>query len=393
MPQHLPQPAASGTLTVSDQEAGMKLLRFLERALPDTPRSALHKWIRTGQVRVNGGRAKPFQILAAGDAVRLPPFAVHRSVEGPPDPADSLQLSGRSDRPSPQRALGDDIRIISLDQALLVLAKPAGLACQGGSGTEDSLAARLRAAFAARPFIPAPAHRLDKHTSGLVLAGMTHNAQRRLHELFKSGGVRKEYLAWAAGVWPGHDVLLLTDMLTQQKNPLTGRETVAALPGGLTEPLVAAPPDSGQQEDAAALSSGHTQANGLLARCAVTRVQTIPWPDAAVPDARASLLLVRLLTGRKHQIRVQLASRGSPIIGDRRYHGPVFPRMLLHAFTLSLPFPPAAGSPPLAEYSCPPDWPAAWLPDPEELAEARDAMAVALRHETGKTPESNPGEP
>lgn len=455
-------PAASASiLEVAASEDGMKLLRFLERRLAErVPAAALHKWVRSGQVRVNGGRAKPFSRLAAGDLVRLPPFARTRTLNAPPDASvecldretgpPSTPANGRPAKPSGREvsassapacppfspalapdisaALGQDIRIVAQTVRLLVLGKPAGLPCQPGSGHEDSLSARLASAFAGAPFTPAPAHRIDRHTSGLVAVGLTHQTQRRLHALFAAGLAQKEYLAWVWGRWAPPGPCLLEDRLI--KRPANGREGVTALPGGRLLPL----PES--TESACEARGGDTRAKdtrgsdtrddntrtrdthggGAASGFAVSTALAVhtlfanELPPSLLCDAKprdavcappgrgakpaaagppcATLLLLRPLSGRTHQLRVQLASRGFPIIGDGRHRGPLFPRMLLHAFALRLPgdgpektSSPLEESPPPAaqwlEFCLSPPWPPPFAPDPALLAPARQRLAGA----------------
>ncbi len=407
----------SVVLEVSASEDGMKLLRFLERRLADhAPGTALHKWIRTGQVRVNSGRAKPFSRLAAGDRVRIPPFAQARTLNLPGNsPADGTDdqasasafpadaPAGPGIPPDALPDLGPDVPVIARTTHLLVLAKPAGLACQPGSGQEDDLCARLDSAFAGSPFIPAPAHRIDRHTSGLVIAGLSHAAQQRLHALFASGGIHKEYLAWVWGDWACPGPCLLEDRLVKQAT--ADRESMIALPGGRLLPL----PFSAEAPASEAAFQGRDAGRGFAASAAVA-VQRLSQRELSrtldygrhshtQPDKdgfpRATLLLLRLFTGRTHQLRVQLASRGFPIIGDGRYSGPRFPHMLLHAFALSLPkdsllladeeldTPRAAQAAPLEErleFSFLPSWPARFSPDPALLDEARLRLNEAVKN-------------
>ena len=390
-------------LMVTAEEDGMKLLRFLERRLePEPTKSQLHKWIRTGQVRVNGGRAKPFQELAEGDAIRIPPFAVAREIQaGPCFPGSGISEDngmgyGVSASPTPltdrpSTAVPDDISLIAETDTLLVLAKPAGLACQPGQGQRDSLGDRLSRSFAGRPYIPAPAHRIDKHTTGIVLAGKSLASQRRLHALFRQGDIGKEYLAWVAGSWAYAFPCLLEDRL-EIRNDGAGRESIAAEPGGTEKELplrfgqagngyslVSARKDGpcGEEEEDSDQSGKPGTARcivipvGFAKNLRLARANTLP---------AASLLLIRLLTGRKHQIRVQLASRGCPIIGDGRYKGPLFSQMFLHAYAVRIPVEDEieTGSPQAGiclEYSVPPPWPARFMPEERALAEARQNMA------------------
>lgn len=373
----MPDDASPSPLIVTPAENDMKLLRFLERRLAEAvPRSALHKWIRTGQVRVNGGRAKAHARLVRGDLVRLPPFALARA----------LGEGGEADLPAPiaWRELGADLPVVARTRDLLVLAKPGGLACQSGSGRADSVASRLAAVFAGRAYIPAPAHRLDRDTSGLVLAGLNHEAQRRLHELFRNGGIVKEYLAWVAGDWPEARPCLLEDVLEWRRNA-SGRERAAAMP----ERAVTRAIEPGDVPAVTVPGPGQ-------ALCAVMPVLRLSGPTVppSLPKAgeTATLLIVRLFTGRRHQIRVQLASRGYPLIGDNRYAGPRFPRMLLHCHALRVPASgrdeegaeeggtgSGGGRPdPALEFRLPPDWPAPFAPDPAALEKAGLELRAAL---------------
>jgi len=361
------------TLTVTPEEQGMKLLRFLEcRLQGHTPKSMLHKWIRTGQVRVNKGRTGPYHLLEQGDTVRMPPFAATRQIQTPFCPA---AASGPD--------LGPGLRLLGQTGDYMALAKSAGLPTQpglarrggGGNGGQrppaeekaqpgsantDSVVERLRAAFVGEPFIPAPAHRLDKHTSGVLLAGRSHTAQRRLHALFRENAVRKEYLAWVSGTWPYKKAVLLQDRLEQQADA-SGHEMMVALPGGRTTKFfrTAAPRE---EEPGQALSV-------VLPVHYLGTHDTTGYPRGI---REATLLLIRLLTGRKHQIRVQLASRGFPIIGDARYGGPIFRPMLLHAFALALPRSREEEAGP--EWSLLPEWPALFMPDAAALDAVRESL-------------------
>lgn len=393
-----PYPTA---LVVSAAEDGMKLLRFLERRLAPSPGSSLlHKWIRTGQVRVNKGRAKPFALLRAGDAVRLPPVACARNIAEPcparqrdfGNESNGLEFRDFPDAESP--FLGADAPILAATRELLVINKPAGLAVQPGTGREDSLSGRLKAACAGSYFVPAPAHRLDRDTSGLVLAGKTHTAQRALHSFFQQGRIVKDYLAWVRGKWPYDDPHLLLDRL-EKRTENSGWESMAALPGGRTL-LVKSPEEAFRSPVVrkAAHESG-------FALCAVLPVHTMSaeaFPGgpssqtgSGAPDdasrSGATLLLIRLFTGRKHQIRVQFASRGFPVIGDARYGGPRQARLLLHAFAVRLPDPLTAEDEMCVqeqEFQQAPDWPPPFLSDAAAAAAARWSLDSLLGQGFGK---------
>lgn len=279
-------------ITVAPEEGGQKLLQFLARRF-DLPQAMLHRWIRTGQVRRNGARCKAFDRVTTGDEIRVPPFA-----------------DAMARRQSPERDEAKNLpRLLYEESELLIFDKPAGLAVHAGTGHTDTFASRLAAHYAHAPFRPTPAHRLDRDTSGLLLVACSYTMLRQLHDAFAArDGVVKEYLTWVEGCWETEDCLVLTDSL-MKKADAQGRERV------------------------------HT-GEGVEARCSVVPL---------VRTKTRSLLLVRLHTGRTHQIRVQLAARGHPILGDRKYgYAGQHPMMLLHAVRIRLPW----GK----EYVCLPDW-------------------------------------
>ena len=335
-PPDLGQPAAirREPFLVSEAEAGQKLLQFLTRRLAGAvPGSALLRAIRTGQVRVDGGRKQPFFRLAVGQQVRVPPFgqagpggSSEGSTEGSSIPVGtvvSASVSPGAAQPTPA-PLPLDIVFENAD--LVAVAKPAGLCAHAGTRHKDSVADRLKALYAGTPFLPVLAHRLDKDTSGILLAAKSYAELRRLGDLFAlgggGGGVKKMYLAWVDGVWPGQGTELVEDRLDRlelAEGQVAGRKKIVR---GKTK-------EDGQDA-------------GKLARAEVTPL---------VRKRQATLMLVRLLTGRTHQIRVQLSLRGHPVISDSVYGRKVrgVP-MLLHALRLDLPervlfFPPPWAGP------------------------------------------------
>ena len=298
-------------LSVSNAEAGQKLLNFLQRRVCAAD-SEFHRWIRTGQVRVNGARIKAFARINEGDIIRIPPFAERLPV-GETCPA----FHSRPSR----------LNILFEDDDILVLSKPAGLPVQGGTGHEESIASILADERKGAAFVPAPAHRLDKDTSGLLIAGKTYRAARILADLFSGKGKArpiKEYLAWVEGSWPLDSPSELTDILAKDRK----EQRVKA--------------------DASPASMGK-KASSIVSAVEYRKIYGRP----------CTLLLIRLLTGRMHQIRVQLSSRGYPIVGDPWYgNKDVFFResMKLHAFRLSIPVPPQKNR----IFELPPPWKYPW---------------------------------
>lgn len=292
-------------LTVGAREAGQKLFQFLRRHLePDVPAAYVHRIIRSGEVRVDGRRAAPFMRLEAGQCVRVPPGG---------------RKAGGATPPASCREAILPVQLVAKTPEVLVFNKPGGLPTHGGTGHTDSLTARARALFPAEDFAPTPVHRLDKDTSGLVAMAHTYAALARLNALFAgkslgkdASGVEKDYLAWVSGVWnlpPGG--AWLEDQLAKAHLP-GGRERVCA-------------------------------SDGPEARQALAHARLLETRQGH------SLLLIRLVTGRTHQIRAQLALRGHPVAGDKKYGGGSGP-LLLHAWRLRLPE--------TGEWEVLPDWPA-----------------------------------
>lgn len=312
------------TRVVTKAEAGQKLTQYLGRVLEgEVPRSALMRWIRTGQVRVDGRRAGPFDRLEQGQTVRVPPFAVLRCAAGHRDGAEPTtgapedgSLGEAATIPEPsltQRLLRAGLAAAAETDDLLVLVKPAGLPVHPGSGWTDSVQTRITQSCPPGGFTPTIAHRLDRDTSGLLLVAKTFQALARAHEGFKSGRIVKEYLAWVRGrfdLCPVGQGVELRDLVAK-----TG-------------------PHGAQR-----MAAGQGKAAWLTA-----------WPLRV--EAKRSLLRVRLGTGRTHQIRVQLASRGFPLLGDAKYGGGKGP-LFLHAWRLTLEG---------AQVSCPPPWPEDFQP-------------------------------
>lgn len=316
-----PDPADGSPFPPVDRaESGQKLLQFLQRRLK-LPPALLHRWVRTGQVRLNGSRAKPFARVNQGDVVRLPPFATALAAQaGAPGPGPGAPAGAIPPLPPLVAELGD----------ILVFNKPCGLPVHPGTGHADSLSSRLGARAQDASFKPTPAHRLDKDTSGILLVAATHDALRGLQQAFRERRVAKEYVAWVAGAWPFAEPRLLASRLCKDGAP------------GCERVRVCKPGEEGMR-------------GAREAFCIVK-------PLSTAPDA--SLVQVRLLTGRTHQIRVQLAELGHPVLGDAKYgHGRRggCPGLCLHALRVTLP----DGR----SVTCLPDW-----PGPRALASVPEPM-------------------
>jgi 23S rRNA pseudouridine955/2504/2580 synthase len=287
-------PARSRVAVVDEASAGQRIDNFLLRELKGVPRSHVYRLLRGGEVRVNSRRVAATARLAAGDRVRIPPVRVAR-----PSAA----------RTRPPRDPG--LPIVFEDAALLVVDKPAGVAVHGGSGVSFGVIERLRHARPQAAFLEL-VHRLDRETSGLLLVAKKRSALTALHAALRAGRVDKRYLVLVKGSWRrgARDVVLPL----RRHLSAAGERRVSVEPGG----------------------------QASRTRFAPVRV----WD-------RFTLLAAELDTGRTHQIRVQLAHLGFPVVGDDKYGDfelnralarQGLRRMFLHAAELAFDHP-ATGQP------------------------------------------------
>lgn len=264
----------------------------------------LHRWIRTGQIRLNGKRCKPFLRIANGDLIRVPPFIWDLTEKKPY--AEIQDIPQISDAELKQRLKEFNIEYLDHKEDVFAVVKPAGLPVHRGSAHtdfSDSLKGRLSACFEDSTFCPSPAHRLDKDTSGIILAGLSYNAQNILHEQFRARNIIKEYLAEVKGEWPYKEQKELCHYLAKV------RENTGS--GKFFEKMGIAPPDQGKR-----------------AICIVKPLITAK---------SKSLVQIRLITGVTHQIRVQLSACGHPVLGDGKYGDKDDAQLKLHAFRVILP--------------------------------------------------------
>lgn len=291
-------------IIVSSSEAGQKLFQFLTRRL-SVPKSILHRWIRTGQTRINGKRVTPFTTVCFEDKIRVPPFAYEykkRKDLTTPVINNQYGISSISSHTTPSLP-----PIIAHSPEFIIFYKPAGLSVHGGTGQIDSLTHRLSQHYAHSTFMPTPVHRLDKDTSGLLLVAKTYNSLRYFTDLFASHSTQltKEYLAWVVGICPWTQPICLEDILTKKQKHMDN------------------------------YSRFNTYRNKLQKTSAQKASLTV---HCIKQYKDKSLLLIKLHTGRTHQIRIQLSLHGFPIIGDKKYGNTILSHNLkLHAFRLSFP--------------------------------------------------------
>lgn len=288
--------SAFETVTIAAEDGPARLDRWFKRHYPTLGHGRLEKLLRTGQVRVDGKRAKAGDRVLPGQAIRIPPLDAVAS--GTPEmprfllPADEAMVRAA---------------VIHRDETVIVLNKPPGLAVQGGTRTGrhlDGLLDALRFGYAERPRL---VHRLDKDTSGVLVIARNAAAAAFLTRAFRDKTTRKIYWALAVGL----------------PKPPQGRISLAlAKRAGQGGERMRADADEGKP--------------------AITYYHTLD----SVGD-RASWLALLPVTGRTHQLRAHCAAIGTPILGDGKYGAaaahlagvPNAGRLHLHARALSIPLP------------------------------------------------------
>lgn len=282
-------------VSVAADDGDVRLDRWFKRHFPDVSYGQVAKWLRTGQVRVDGRRAKPGLRLNAGQEIRLPPMPgaeqtpASEASRGPVSPADAAALRAS---------------VIYQDDWLIAVNKPAGLAVQGGSKTHRHLDGMLDALQFDATDRPRLVHRLDKDTSGLLILARDRRTAARLAELFQGRDVEKTYWALVVGV-PDHEAGVIDVPLA--KRGAEGKQRVESV-------------DDGQNAETEFRILDHA-------------ARRITW------------LELRPRTGRTHQLRAHCRAMGTPIVGDGKYGGResdvegLPQRLHLHARSLTLPHP------------------------------------------------------
>ena len=286
---------------VDENSSGQRLDNFLMRHLKGVPKTHIYRIIRSGEVRVNKGRAAADTRIETGDVVRLPPVRI------------SEQVAEKVANPAPAR----EFPILFEDDHLIAIDKPAGVAVHGGSGVSFGVIEQLRRARPQAKFLEL-VHRLDRETSGILLIAKKRSALTHLQDQFRERETGKTYLALVPGAWPANKKVLdkpLVKFLLAGKNGEEGERRVRVT----------------SKDDPDGMKS-------------VTLVKV------ARSNADYSLLEVTIKTGRTHQIRVHLASEGYAIAGDDKYgdfdlnkklqrSATHLQRMFLHAWRLQFNHP------------------------------------------------------
>jgi len=285
--------------TMGTEDAGQRVDKVLSRLLPGVPHTRIFRLLRKGEVRLNGKRVAGEARVAEGDLLRVPPVR----IEAPPAvdvPHVRPQLAGQV-----------SAAILHEDERLLVINKPAGIAVHGGSGVSAGVIEALRAA---RPDETLElVHRLDRDTSGCLLIARKRSTLRSLHAMMRDdvagagegeAGFDKRYLVLVRGKWELGKKRIEAPLRTDTR--VGGERTVKVAEDG---------------------------------KSAVSDFRVVQFFGSL-----ATLLEVRLLTGRTHQIRVHAAWAGHPAAGDSKYGDAAFNRQMqgfglrrlfLHAHSVS----------------------------------------------------------
>jgi 23S rRNA pseudouridine955/2504/2580 synthase len=296
-------------LTIDASSEGQRLDNFLLRVCKGVPKTHVYRIIRSGEVRVNKGRAQVDTRLAMGDVVRIPPIR----LGGNAAPTATQQQSGPAHTPP------REFPILLEDDYLIAIDKPAGVAVHGGSGVSFGVIEQLRRARPQAKFLEL-VHRLDRDTSGILLIAKRRSALTNLQAQFKARETGKTYLALVKGTWPA-------------------KLKVIDLP--LHKYLVNGGEDDGERRVKVVAKD---DPDGMRSITLVKVAKALQLPNGE----QASLLEVTIKTGRTHQIRVHLAHHGHPIIGDDKYGDfelnkamakAGMKRMYLHAWKLGFSHP------------------------------------------------------
>jgi 23S rRNA pseudouridine955/2504/2580 synthase len=299
-----PPPATGGakSVQVDEESAGQRLDNFLLRQLKGVPKTHVYRIIRSGEVRVNKGRAAADTRVHTGDVVRVPPVRISEAV------------AAKAELPIPAR----EFPVLFEDEHVLAVDKPAGVAVHGGSGVSFGVIEQLRRARPAARLLEL-VHRLDRETSGILLVAKKRSALTALQDQFRNRETGKTYLALVVGDWPAGKKVI--DVPLHKYLQADGERRVRTVakddPDGMRSITLVK----------------------IARRLAADEAQGLP---------AFTLLEVTIKTGRTHQIRVHLASQGHPIAGDDKYGNfelnrqlqrQGLKRMFLHAWRLQFDHP------------------------------------------------------
>ncbi len=268
-----PDSATVRYVEIDESRAGQRLDNFLIATLKGVPRSHIYRILRKGEVRINRGRVKPDYRLESGDMVRIPP--VRLSTPSDIDPEQTAEKFAWLQQ-----------RILYEDDDLMVVNKPSGLPVHSGSGVSIGLIEALRHVRVQESSLEL-AHRLDRETSGCLVITKNRRAMLAMHRMLRHGGIEKHYLALVKGAWRGG--AREVSLALEKNRPRSGEHMVEVTDDG---------------KEARSVFIPHRRFGS------------------------ATLMEIKLLTGRTHQARVHAAHLGHPIAGDDKYGDREFNRRL-----------------------------------------------------------------
>ncbi len=265
---------AAANVTIDEASEGQRIDNFLAKVLKGVPKSHIYRILRSGEVRVNKGRIDASYKLLIGDIVRVPPIRIAAN--------DKELLENQTNQPAKSVL---ESTIIFEDDALLIIDKPAGFAVHGGSGVSRGVIEQLRMERPKAKFLEL-VHRLDRETSGVLMLAKKRAALVALHEMIRNNQTDKRYLMLVAGEW------------TEKKKRVAMDLQKYVLPNGERRVNVVTDKSKDKYDQA-------------------QHSETIFYLKQAF--AGYTLLEAQLITGRTHQLRVQLAHLGFAIVGDDKY--------------------------------------------------------------------------
>ena len=305
-------------IKIDAENAGRRLDNTLFSLLKSVPKRHIYQIIRSGQLRINGRRAKPDNRLIQGDTLRIPP--IHLTADK------SIKLSIALEKILRQAILLEHPDVLVVD-------KPPGLASHGGSKVSCGLIEALRKIYA-EPNLDL-VHRLDKETSGCILVARKKSSLRYFHRELLRGRITRNYLALLMGNWPNNNKIIDAP-LKKITNP----------------------------------NQSHVVKVDKTGKRALTSFKVISRFKSA------TLVKVKLMTGRTHQIRVHAAYSGHPVYGDSKYGGNSYhaiqkvARLFLHANSVRLFLPDAM------------NFQVVQSPLPDSLATVLDELEIISNNQT-----------
>ena len=316
-------------LVIDNNGSGQRLNKYLGRYLDAAPQSFIYKMLRKKNIKYNGGKADGSELLSVGDIIEvyladdtIKKFRKDGTLEVSVNNTYEDVICTNKQDISPLK----DIEIIYEDKDILILNKPVDILSQKAKADDYSLNERIVDYYHKQKeidlmFTPSVCNRLDRNTSGIILAGMSYLGTRILSKMLKDRTVHKYYLTIVKGNIEKESVIkgFLSKKESHNRVMIFSKKE-DAIKNGIENP--------------AYIETGY-----------------IPLKHGHVNDGRrdydVTLLKVELVTGKTHQIRAQLKSIGHPIIGDGKYgHKDINAYMrkefglkhqLLHAYELQFP--------------------------------------------------------